>query len=1008
MERDRTPTAFATGSRAVAQLTISLLGSLQIERGNKPVAAQMYAKVLALLVFLAVESDRPHQRSALATLLWPDQSEERARHSLRQALSTLRRAVDAGATRPAIVVSRNTVAFNRDAGLAVDAIELVTLLDVCDRHDHGDAATCASCAGRRERAVALYRGELVEGFTIPDSDVFEDWVQVWRQRFRERVVTALEALADWHERQGHRDQATVAVRRQLELDPWREPAHRRLMELLWQDGNRAAALAQYERCRELLEEELGVDPEPETIALYERIRDGAARTGPAAEERAGTARPLPAPATRLVGRERELEEIADLLGQRGCRLLTLVGPGGIGKTRLALQVAHDRAGRRGEIVGVVSLTSVRDAEGVCSAMAETLGLSLHSSRPSVPQLTEWLSDREVFLVMDNAEHLAPRLGMLAELLAAAPGLTLIVTTRERLQLAAEWVYEVRGMSAPASEDSDAFEGYDAVDLLTERIRQVRPGAPLRHDERPDVIRICRLASGFPLALELAAAWAATLPLARIASEIQENHDFLVATARDTPDRHASMRAVFTSSWDMLTPEEQSAWRRLTVFTDSFDLDAAREVTGTDLVTLAAVMNKSLLARTTSDRYVLHELLRQYGDDLLRGAPDEHREIRDRHAHHYLGRLAAMEEALTGRDQPLALATIEDMFGNIRTAWSWAVSSGMIDALTAAAHALWLYLVTRGRMGEGAVTFGKMLDSLEHKDHDGDGCRRALAIARVYTGGFRSGLGQYDEGIALLRDGIADLRERSTGRDLGLALNMLAAALSMKGRYEEVRDCLQESLAQSEGAGDQWTTAFALNDLGMLLHQRFDDDEAWRHCERSRAIFRRIGDARGQALAAHNLGVIALERGAHRRAMSFHREAMTLRSESNDPWGVATSLVQIGVVSGAMGADADARRELTRALRIAWESSIVPVVLEALVELTALGIDAGKVDGGEPTLSALAAHPVLPDHLRPRLEGMMIAAGIEPVWAEPEMEANRWATQAVDRLARQAMAIEVAA
>jgi tetratricopeptide (TPR) repeat protein len=231
---------------------------------------------------------------------------------------------------------------------------------------------------------------------------------------------------------------------------------------------------------------------------------------------------------------------------------------------------------------------------------------------------------------------------------------------------------------------------------------------------------------------------------------------------------------------------------------------------------------------------------------------------------------------------------------------------------------------------------------------------------------------------------------------------------MKGRYEEVRDCLQECLAEAERASDRWTTAFALNDLGMLLHRRFGDDDAWRHCERSRSLFRQIGDARGQALAAHNLGVIALERGEHRRAMALHREAMTLRSESNDTWGVATSLVQIGVVSRAMGADDAARRELTRALRIAWESSIVPVVLEALVELAALGVDATDDMGSESALTALAAHPVLPDHLRPRLERLMTAAGIEPAGAEPDAVSNHWATQAVDRLARDAMAREIAA
>ena len=989
----------------MAPLKLSLLGPLHVERDGQPISGPVYAKVLALLVFLAVESDRPHQRSALAALLWPDQSEDRARHSLRQALSTLRRAVDAGAQHPSITVTRNTVAFNRDGGHVVDVIELMSLLDTSDRHDHDDAATCASCADRRERAVALYRGDLVDGFTIPDSDLFEDWVQVWRQRFRERVVTALDDISTWHERMGRRDLAISAVRRQLELDPWREPGHRRLMDLLWQDGNRAGALAQFERCRDLLDAEVGVEPEPETIALYERIRDGTPHAAATGTDSVGAARPLPAPATRLVGRTRELEEITDLLEQRGCRLLTLAGPGGVGKTRLALHIAHERARRRGEIVGVVPLTHVHDADGICAAIADTFGLSVQPSRPILAQIAGWLHGRDVFLVMDNAEHLTAEMDVLSDLLAAEPSLTLLVTTRERIRLAAEWVYEVRGMSVPTNPDTDAFEGYDAVELFMERVRQVRPGAPLRHDERPDAIRICQLVSGFPLALELAAAWAATLPLERIASEIQENLDFLAATTRDLPDRHASLRAVFSSSWEMLSPIEQTAWRRLSVFDDGFDLAAAREVTGTDLATLANLINKSLLSRLDPDRYLLHQLLRQYGDELLQQNPEEYRDTRDLHARHFLGRLAGMEEALTGRDQPQALETIEDMLGNLRSAWSWAAKGEAIDEMVAAAHAFWLYHAIRGRMGEGAATFGEMLEALERRACEGDteSCGRTLALARVYTGGFRSGLGRYDEGIELLRDGIATLRECGTGRDLGLALNMLAAALTMKGRDTEVRDCLQESLEASERAGDRWTTAFALNDLGMLLHKHFGDDDASRHCERSRTIFRQIGDARGQAFAAHNLGIIAFEQGRYRRAMALHHEAKSLRSEINDTWGVATSLVQIGVVSRATGATDAARRELTRALRVAWESSIVPVVLEALVELAGLDIDMGTADDTEGTLAALAAHPVLPRHMRPRLEHLMALAGVEPAWPEPDAEDNRWATQAVDRLARRALA-----
>jgi predicted ATPase/DNA-binding SARP family transcriptional activator len=990
---------------SMARLDISLLGPIRVTRDGSPISEPTYAKVMALLAFLAVESDRPHQRASIAGLLWPDQTEDRARHSLRQALTTLRRVVGQDSSTTCLLVSRDTITFNNAAGHSVDVTELISLIAACERHEHSDFASCGPCTQRLERAVALYQGSFLDGFSIPDSDMFEHWLQMWRQRLQDEVMRALEMLVASHERQGQLDAAIRAARRQLEIDPWLESAHRRLMTLLWRNGNRSAAMAQYERCRRLLDEELGVEPEQETTALFEEIRDGTSRPAPVAtapSKPAPVVR-LPVPPTRLVGRERELDAIADLLGQQACRLLTLIGPGGSGKTRLAIQVAADRARDGTGIVCFVPLATVRTSDGIAPAIASELGLALQDSRQPDRQLLDWLDDRAAFLVLDNAEHLASRMGLVTDMLAAAPGLTVLVTSRERLGLAGEWTYEVHGLSVPKSDTTDSFEGYDAIELLGDRLRQVRSGTPLRHEERPDVIHICQLVGGMPLAIELAAAWANTLTLAQIAEGIRHNLDFLsggASGARDHPDRHTSMRAVFNSSLELLTPKERAAYRRLSVFADGFTLDAAEAVAGTTIEALAALINKSLLTRLPSGRYAFHGLLSQFGDELLREQAEEYLEYHDQHARYYLRLLETHEDELTGRNQRGALEAIESDIDNIRAAWAWAVGHDMSRELLDAAFAFWLFSVIRGSMREGAATFGQMLDALERPPAGGavpDPARQlARATAQIYAGGFKSGLGNYDDGVALLSDGVSCMQDLLRGRGIGLALNMLAAAHSMKGDYAHARDLLRESLEEFERIGDRWGMAFSLNDLGMVLHVRFGEEEGQDTCERSRNMFRQVGDGRGQAFAAYNLGVIATQRGEHHRAQRLHREALTLREESDDRWGVAASLVQLGMVSRLMGANVAAREQLERALRMAWESSVVPVVLDALVELSALDIDNGNVERAETALSAIASHPALSGEVRDRVEALMRTLEMDIPSADGA-SVDRWAVRTVDDL-----------
>jgi predicted ATPase/DNA-binding SARP family transcriptional activator len=979
----------------MARLDISLLGTLHVARDGLPVKEPAYGKALALLAWLAVESDRAHHRSRIAGILWPDFTEERARHNLRQALATLRRIAGAEGEESCLLVHRDIIAFNPTADAGVDVHRLLALLAERDRHTHAEPARCLPCTRRLEAAIGIYKGDFLQGFSVPDSEEFEAWLTVWRERLRERVLAALDDLVASYRAQGDPASAINALRRQLEIDPLREPAHRALMTLLWESGERTAALAQYARCSAILDEELGLEPEEETTALYEAIREGDASPPPASGSRKPTSQArIPAPTTRMIGREVEAAEVIDHLAREDCRLLTITGPGGSGKTRLALHVAATMADRFPGITCFVELASARDGEEMARAIAGELGLHLRGKDPPDRQLLGWLRERSVLLVLDNLEQLVDEIDLIPAMLAHVPDLTLLATSRERLNLSGEWVYPIRGLTVPRGPETDDVEGYEAVELFVDGLRRARGGQPLRHEERPEVVHICRLVDGMPLALNLAAAWANSLTLEEISDGIRQNIDFLSASSRDQPERHRSMRAVLLSTWERLTAEEQTAWRRLSVFEESFALAAAERVGKATMQVLAALVNKSVLMRTEDGRYRMHGLLRQFGDEMLRRDEPEHTRIRDRHSHYYLRMLGEMEDMLTGRDQPAALRQIDSDEGNIRLAGEWAIQRGMFNDLVVAGPAFWLFLVIHGQMARGAQAFGTVLDALERVAPRPDGSGLALGMARAYTGGFRSGLGQYDEAIALLTSGTDLLRDHVNGRVLGLALNMLATALLMKGRYDEAHDRLLESIEEFERLGDAWGQAFSLNDLGMVQHMYRNDDAGERSCERSRSMFRRVGDNRGQAFAATSLGRFAMMRGDYARARRLHHEALSLREEVEDAWGVASSCVQLGRVAALMDNEAQARHFLLRALSVGWETSIAPVVLEALTELAGLDMTSGEPDSVRETLEAISRHPALPAPLVARV--VEIAGDMEPMDGE---DGGAWAVRAVNDVAR---------
>ncbi|MGD9100534.1 MAG: BTAD domain-containing putative transcriptional regulator [Anaerolineae bacterium] len=500
------------------RLAISLLGPLRVTLDGKPATPFEADTARALLAYLATHTEAPQRRETLAGLLWPEQPEPEALANLRQALKRLRGAIgDRDADPPFLHVSRKSIQFNPASDYWLDVAAFGDAIAASQEHRHRCLEACRSCMRRLAEAIEVYRGDFLAGFSLP-SVPFEEWLLVQRERLHRQTLDALSHLAAYHERRGEWELAGRHARRQVELEPWRESAQRGLMRALALSGERGAALAQYEVCCRTLAEELGVEPEEETTALYERIRQGDEL------ESLSPVPPcnLPTYLTPFVGREAVLAEIEERLGDPDCRLLSLVGPGGSGKTRLAVEAGAAQVAAFENGAFFVRLAPLGSVEAIVPTVARALGFSFYASEGGArqveprQQLLDYVRQKSLLLIMDNFEHLLDGVDLVTDILKTAPDVSILATSRARLNVQGEQLFPVAGMDVPDEEmleeatqstrsARDATQ-YSAVKLFLSSARRVQPDFELTSDNLADVARICRLVQGMPLGILLAAGW----------------------------------------------------------------------------------------------------------------------------------------------------------------------------------------------------------------------------------------------------------------------------------------------------------------------------------------------------------------------------------------------------------------------------------------------------------------------------------------------------------------------
>ncbi len=833
------------------------------------------AKPLLLLSYLAIEG--PQTRRQLADLFFFEAKNPR------DALST---------------TFRRLKSLSEDL-IKADADELATTIS-CDAKELLEAVDQT----KYELAQGIYQGTFLKGLDLSLGEELEDWVLLTREYLAARVRETQLRLSESLIKQGSLNKAALLTEQALNLEG--------ATELEPDDYARAysiLALAKSPKAKLL-------KAEAETFGIHLQKPVKATLHGSSAEKPFALPHNLSAPTSSFVGRDPELVEMATLLAEPHVRLITLHGPGGIGKSRLALQIALDQLHEEKFKDGIyfVPLDALTASEQIPIAIASAIGLSLDAKQEPLEQIARFLKHSEILLILDNYEHLIKEVSIVAKLIQACPKLILVVTSRERLNLNEEHVFSLKGLSLAS--EAEVYEKAiyrDALQLLSQRAKRVKLDFELTPELFPAAVKLCELLEGSPLGIELAIAWIRLLPLSEILTEVEKNLDFLESSAKNVSSRHKSLRAVFENSWRLLLLKEQFVLQKLAVFRGGFRREAASSIAGATLAILANLVDKSLIKVLPEGRYSSHVLLHHFSFEKLAEQAENQRSAQLAHAGYYRDFAKKADAFLRGSDQEFWLSRLEEEYDNLAAALTFCLEAQALDLGLSLVASLGSFWEMRGRFLEGRTWCKRYLQNSASLPRTKT---RAKVLSNAAWLAFLQG--DYREANLLQKESLNISEELNDQQGMGNAFTGLGIFSSDQGDYLSARLYFEKSLAISKVLADQQGIAALLNNLGILHSHLADYALAEDYHKQSLALRKLLGDKRGVGFALNNLGSLAHLQTDFKAAQSFYAEGLEIKQALGDTHGVAGALDNLGIISTELGDFVKAKAYFAKAIKLMLE------------------------------------------------------------------------------------------
>ncbi len=879
-------------------IRICLLGQFRVERDGQEISGSAWRlrKARSIVKLLALASGRRIGQEEVIDSLWPDVDPESGQNNFHRTLHAARAALGGGSTILRLDNGILSMPSGDDVWIDVEAFEL------------------AAAAARRSGSIAACHEALkhATGELLPE-DRYEDWTANRRESLRTSELSLRVQLAGLHEARGEDAAAESVLRTVLAIEPFHEDGVRGLMRSLARSGQPHQALIEYRRLVTALAEELDAAPEDASTTLANDIEAGRYPGRIDVSVRRFVLSPLPTERTSLLGRDREVTEVTDILTTT--RMLTLTGPGGVGKTRLALRIAATISSAFRDGVAYIPLDLATDASGVITAIAGALGVREDAGLRLLEAVIERLKHAELLLVLDNFEHVLAAATDVATLLDRCPNVTVLATSREPLRLVREREYALLPLETDHPSDADASES-PAVALFVERAQAIRPDFRLTDDDAEVVLELCRRIDGLPLAIELAAARVRMMAPQAILARLADRLTLLTGGARDLPERQQTLRAAIGWSYDLLDEEEQAFLRRIAVTSGGCTIETAAELhralggnpeQALDLAT--SLVERNLLRQDEGGgepRLTMLETIRAFAIEQLR---HYHEESTARQAHAvWFTRLAeAAAVDASGPKQAARLAQIDAEHANLRATLDWSIANDPPLAYRLAG-VLWRYWYARGFLSEGRLRIASILEI-----DTGDSATKAHVLHGA--GVLAQAQGDYQQAERFLNVALESATSVGDSALVALTLNHLGVVARDQSDYTAATRLIEDSLAQFRSMSNDWGVALSLNNLGVIAQRQRDHPRAAALFEESLHLFRATGDRWGAAIPLNNLGQVALERGNLDLASNALSETLALYRELGDVRHIAITLTKLALVAEARGEVSEAGRLCRESLRL---------------------------------------------------------------------------------------------